>query len=184
MLFALFLLSALFFCVIFLFRLTGRLGRHIAAAAKKLVQKRKGSGLAVDFIVIRIIAVVPLTEHAAHFITEQVQVIFTDAHLLHCLVNLRNTQAAGTLQAVAFIHGNAVFHFGNENNSDIFLTLAAHFRLHENHSFSVQYTILRPENEKQIINICTIRSSRCRIQTLQSHHHTIDGSYTAPREVL
>ena len=34
---------------------------------------------------------------------EQIQILFADTHLLHCLVNLGNPQAAGTFQAIAFI---------------------------------------------------------------------------------
>ena len=139
------LFAAFFFIRLLLLGRTGRLGRQIAlAAAKQLVQQRKGCGLAVDFVILAI-TVVALTEHIAHFIRQQVQVILGNAHLPHGLVDLRNPQTPGAFQAVAFIHGHAVFHLGNEYNGYIFSALGAHFGLQANHSFcrSIAYWSLK-----------------------------------------
>ena len=130
-----FMLFVLLFLRLLPFRLVlrgtvGLLGRQIRAAAKELVQQRERGSLAFGLIIIAIVIVVALAEHAAHLITEQIQVFFRNAHLLHSLVNLRDSQTPGAFQAIAFIHRHAVFHLGDEYHGDIFLTFAAHFRLH------------------------------------------------------
>ena len=88
-----------FFLFLLLWRL--RLGRH--TAAEQLIQQREGRGLAVDLVIVSIVTVIPLTEDIAHFIREQIQIVFGNAHLPHRLVDLGNTQTPGALEAVAFI---------------------------------------------------------------------------------
>ena len=136
------------------------LGGRIGISAEKLVQQRKGCGLAVDFVIVSVRAVVPLTEHAAHLIGQHVQVFLGNAHLLHRLVDLRNAQTPGAFEAIALIQGHAVLYLRNEHNGDIFLTLAAHFRLHShsllfsrNISFSQKYSTDLSKKEKQIMNV-------------------------------
>ena len=131
-----FLLALSLFLRLFFLRRARLLGREIAAAAQELIQQREGSSLAVDFIVVVVLTIVPLTKHAAHFIAEQIQILFGNSHLFDRLVNLRDTQAAGTFQAVAFVQCHAIFNLGNKHNSNVFSALAAHFRLHMIHSFS------------------------------------------------
>ena len=108
-------------------------GGHIPAVSEELVQQGEGSGLAVDFILVPV-RIVPLAEHAAHLVAEHIQVLLGNAHLLHRLVNLRNPQTPGALQAVALIEGHAVFHLGDKHHRDILFAFAAHFRLHFLHS--------------------------------------------------
>ena len=100
-----------------------------AAAAEKLIEQREGSGS--SFRRILIIFGLVLSEHAAHFVAEHIQVILRDAHLLDNLIDLGNAQGSGTLQAVSFIQGVSVFNSGNKHHCHIFLTFYAHFWLHD-----------------------------------------------------
>ena len=68
--------------------------------AKELIQQRKCGGLAVNDIFIPIITVIPLTKDAAHFIAEQIQILFADSHLPDSLIDLGNTQTSGALHSV------------------------------------------------------------------------------------
>ena len=154
--------------------LSGRTGLGRGGIAEKLVQQRERGGLAVDLIVVRAVAVVLLAEHAAHFVAEHIQVFVGNAHLLHGLIDLGNSQTPGTFQAVAFIHGNAVFNLGNKHNGDIFLTFAAHFWLHNAHSFSVQYSILGLKKGKQIMNDNTLYQT---LPSLPTSNFSIPSSY-------
>ena len=154
--------------------LSGRTGLGRGGIAEKLVQQRERGGLAVNFIVVRAVAVVLLAEHAAHFVAEHIQVFLGNAHLLHRLVDLGNSQTPGAFQAVAFIHGNAVFNLGNKHHGDIFLTFAAHFWLHNAHSFSVQYSISGLKKGKQIMNDDALRQT---FQSLPTSNCSIPSSY-------
>ena len=102
-----FMLLGLLFLGFFPFRLLlGRMLRllsgQIGAAAEELVQQREGRGLAFGLIVIAIL-IVTLTEHAAHLISQQIQILLGHTHLLHGLVDLGDSQTPGAFQAVALI---------------------------------------------------------------------------------
>ena len=109
--------------------LPGRLTRngHIAAS-KKLIHQRKScrSSLRAVILFIGII----LAKDTAHFIAEHIQIILGNAHLLHNLVNLRNAQSSGTLQAIPFVQRVPIINLGNKYHRYIFLALYAHFWLH------------------------------------------------------
>ena len=110
------------------------LGREILLAAphgaKELVQHGEGSGAAVLLVIVGPFRALHLTEHIAHLVREVVQILLGEAHLLHCRINLGNSQTSGTFEAIALIQCNAVFHLGDENHGDILLTLGTQFRLH------------------------------------------------------
>ena len=110
------------------------LGRKISGV-EKLIHHGESGSAAVRLIIIGL-GFTGLAEHTAHFVTKGIQILLGEAHLLHHILNLRNTQTAGAAQTIAFIHGNAIFHLGDEHNSDILLTLGTQFRLHTHHYLS------------------------------------------------
>ncbi len=132
-----------------LFGGAGRLGGGIGIAAKELVQQGECGGLAVNFVLVVILVFVPLAEHTAHLVAEQVQIVLGNAHLLYRLVNLGNAQTPGALEAVALIHGDAVFDLRDEHNGNILFTFAAHFRLHTLHSSSGDVPFFRSIAQKK-----------------------------------
>jgi hypothetical protein len=107
----------------------------VAVATKKLIQHGKRGGLAVHIIIV-MIAGVDLTEHIAHFIGQSIQIFIGEAHLRYRLIDLRNAQAPGTLDAVALVQGYPIFNFGNEHHGDVLFALCAKFGLHINHSLN------------------------------------------------
>ena len=125
------LLDRLFLLRVLLGRLLpGRLaaGDGQTAAAEQLIEQRE-SGCAALGAVVGLVVI--LAEHAAHLIAEHVQVILGNAHLLDHLVDLGNSKALGTFQAVALVEGIAILYSRYKNNCNIFLALDAHFRLHD-----------------------------------------------------
>ena len=118
----------------FLFlRGAGRLRRHIIVS-EQLIQQRERGGLTVDLVIFPVF-IISLTKNTAHLVTDQVQLLFGDAHLTHGLIDLRNTQTSGTLETIAFIQCYTVLYLGDKDDGDIFLTLDAHFGLHLHPSF-------------------------------------------------
>ena len=181
-----FMALAFFLRIFFLFPVFFPGGRPpyigVAGTSEHLVQQRKGRGLTVNFIVLGF-PILPLAEHAAHFVAEQIQVLFGDAHLLDCLVDLGNAQAPGTLQTVALIHGYAVFHLRNEDHGNILFAFGTHFWLHCSHTpytkdsfLFPQYSTLFRKKGKQIINT----AGRRHIQIFPLRYHTTDGSCKVP----
>ena len=115
--------------LLFLF-LSGFYGQITASAAEKLVQQREGVRLAVNFIVIVLVGIVRLSEDVAHFIADHIQIFLRDSHLLHRIVNLRNSETSGALQAIALIHGYTVLNSRNKQNRHVLFAFHTHFRLH------------------------------------------------------
>ena len=118
------------FFLLFLFG--GCLGGKVS---KKLIHHGEGCSTAVRLFIVRF-RLTGHAEHTAHLIRQGIQVFFRETHLLYHIVDLRNTQATGTAQAITLIHGNAVFHLCDEHNSDILLALGTQFRLHTHHYLS------------------------------------------------
>ena len=121
---------------LFFFLLPIRLFRQIPAtvgAAEQLVQEGEGGSLAAHLVILlRLI----LAEGGGHLVADQIQILFGDPHLLHCIINLRNSQLPGALQAVALIPGNPVFQAGDEHHGYILITFYAKLWLHNPNSNS------------------------------------------------
>ena len=98
-------------------------------AVKEAVQKGKGGGLAVLFLLHPLLVAggeVCQTFKACHglghFTGEVFQVLVGNAHALHHFIHLREAQLLGTLEAKALIFELSAVHAGDEHHRNIFLT--------------------------------------------------------------
>ena len=102
------------------------LGGGIAVVAEQAVQEREGGGLAALLVVL--VAVVGLrqllraAEGLHHLIGDVVQILRGNAHALHHLVHLGQTQLGGALEAQAFVDLLVLFvEAGDKHHRHVFL---------------------------------------------------------------
>ena len=98
------------------------------SAGEEAVEEGEGGGLAVVLFVHAVLAagqvldVLCPAEGLDHLVVEGLQVLIRDAHALHHVIHLGQSQLLGTFQAEALIDRLAVFDLGNEHHGHIFLT--------------------------------------------------------------
>ena len=68
-----------------------------------------------------ILNVLHAVECLHHLVIQRIQILVGDAHALHHIVHLRQSQILGALQAQTFIGGLVTFHSGNEHHRNILL---------------------------------------------------------------
>ena len=124
------------FCLFFFFPRLGGLHRQISRVSKQLIQKRECGCLAVNFVIVMVFRMIPLSKNTAHLIAEQIQILVRNSHLLYRLINLGDPQTSGTFQTVSLIHCHAVLNFGNKYHCNVLTAFAAHLRLHISPSLS------------------------------------------------
>ena len=109
------------------------LGSKLAAVVEQAVQKREGSGLAGFLVILsagQVLHIVDGVQRLHHFIIQIIQVFICDAHALHHLVHLRQSQALGALQAQTLVNGLVPLHPGDEHRGDILFTSGTKCWLH------------------------------------------------------
>ena len=109
------------------------LGSRLAAVVEQAVQKREGSGLAGFLVILsagQILHILDGVHRLHHFIIQIIQVFIRDAHALHHLVHLRQSQAFGALQAQTLVNGLVPLHPGDEHRGNILFTSGTKCWLH------------------------------------------------------
>ena len=109
------------------------LGSGLAAVVEQAVQKREGGGFAGFLVILaagQVLHIVNGIHGLHHLVVQVVQVLVRDAHALHHVVHLGQSQALGALQAQALIDGLVPFHPGDEHRGNILLTSGTKCWLH------------------------------------------------------
>ena len=109
------------------------LGSRLAAVVEQAVQKREGSGLAGFLVILsagQILHILDGVHGLHHFIIQIIQVFIRDAHALHHVVHLRQSQALGALQAQTLVNGLVPLHPGDEHRGNILFTSGTKCWLH------------------------------------------------------
>ena len=115
-------------------RAVRRRGRVAVLPSEKAAEEREGRGLAVLLVVavgrVDALKVFGAAESAHHLVGDVVKVLVGDAHALHHLVHLRQSQALGALQAQTLVNGLVPLHPGDEHRGDILFTSGTKCWLH------------------------------------------------------
>ena len=109
------------------------LGSKLAAVVEQAVQEREGGGFAGFLVILaagQVLHIVNGVHGLHHLVVQVVQVLVRDAHALHHVVHLGQSQALGALQAQALIDGLVPFHPGDEHRGNILLTSGTKCWLH------------------------------------------------------
>ena len=115
--------------------LTGLLRRRITVV-EQAVQKRERGGLAALLIVLvlavrQVVHLLRAAEGLHHLVVDVLQILRRDAHALHHVLHLGQTQLGGAFQAQALVdHLVLLVHAGDEHNGHILLASGTKCRLH------------------------------------------------------
>ena len=116
--------------------LAGLLRRGIAAVVEQAVQKRERGGLAALLIVLvlavrQVVHLLCAAEGLHHLVVDVLQILRRDAHALHHVLHLGQTQLGGAFQAQALVdHLVLLVHAGDEHNGHILFASGTKCRLH------------------------------------------------------
>ena len=115
--------------------LAGLLRRRIAVV-EQAVQKRERGGLAALLIVLvlavrQVVHLLRAAEGLHHLVVDVLQILRRDAHALHHVLHLGQTQLGGAFQAQALVdHLVLLVHAGDEHNGHILFASGTKCRLH------------------------------------------------------
>ncbi|MBD8987439.1 MAG: hypothetical protein EGR01_00200 [Clostridiales bacterium] len=112
------------------------LGRRLVVIAEQPVQERERGGLAALLIVLlpalrQVVHLLRTAEGLHHLRAEALQILRRDAHALHHILHLGQTQLGGALKAKSLVdHLVLLVHPGNEHDGHVFLTFGTKCGLH------------------------------------------------------
>ena len=134
--------------------LTGLLRRGIAAVVEQAVQERERGGLAALLVVLilaalrQVVHLLRAAEGLHHLVVDVLQILRRDAHALHHVLHLGQTQLGGAFQAQALVdHLVFLVHPGDEHNGHVFLASGTKCRLHGDPPLSVGVVSVLPAGD-------------------------------------